>query len=171
MMLQTRIRSTNEDEAHFPITISSGTGLGKSRQLTARALAAFNFTFDQSLAQQSQNFLTYQAALAIFSTDRYGYKVAVPAGKSETLEKMRRRRRDALAGVYLDQNADSVLMLLNRVTAISWEELQRSLGIGWPETCRGVAMLASAGLCDVGSSTLRLSEFGDGVIAARRSNT
>lgn len=69
-------------------------------------------------------------------------------------------RRERLAAVVLDDTAKSILELLDRKTAVKFPDLKEETGLEWPDICRGVALLAAAEWCDVGSK-LRISVAGD----------
>ena len=78
------------------------------------------------------------------------------------------RKDNRVAAVALDSGALNILSFLDQHTSSSWSDLKEATGLDWPEICRGVAMLSGAELCDAGSATLRISEFGDRLLSESR---
>lgn len=79
----------------------------------------------------------------------------------ERLTKWEQRRRDRIAGVYLDEASLKMLGVLDRETSIRWGELTKMTGLEPSDALRVVALLASAELCEAGPLRVRLSDVGD----------
>jgi len=82
---------------------------------------------------------------------------------------LRRRRQEWLAAVNLDPQALKMLNKLDRATSIPWKDVQKEVELDWSDTCRAIALLANAALCDAGVSRLRLSARGDQLLAGMSS--
>ncbi len=78
---------------------------------------------------------------------------------------MQGQNGDSLAAVYLDVTAARLLDALNRMTSIRWGDLPDVVDGGWDDALRSVALLSRADLCDASSTSLRLSEHGERLLA------
>ena len=85
--------------------------------------------------------------------------------KLETLEKLERQHRERLAGVGLAPAAGRLLNALDRETSIRWENIPDRAECDWNEAARAVALLAGANLCEASPTRIRLSEYGDKLLA------
>ena len=81
------------------------------------------------------------------------------------LQKLERRHRERVAAVSLDSAAQRLLGALDRETSIRWEELPDRAGSDWSEASRAAALLAGANLCDASPTRIRLSDYGDKLLA------
>ena len=81
------------------------------------------------------------------------------------MQKLERQNQERLAAVYLDPIARQLLNVLNRKTSIKWEDLPDVVEGESPDILRSVVLLAGANLCDASPSRLRLSEYGDELLA------
>ena len=73
--------------------------------------------------------------------------------------------RERLAAVTLDPVAKRLLEALDRETSIRWEDLPEKADADWGEACRAAAILALANLCEASPTRIRLSEYGDKMLA------
>ncbi len=81
------------------------------------------------------------------------------------LQKLERQNRDRLAAVYMNPTARQLLDALDRKTSIKWENLLDEVEGDSPDVLRSVVLLAGANLCDASPTRLRLSEYGDKLLA------
>ena len=81
------------------------------------------------------------------------------------LEKLERLHRERLAAVMFDTVAQTLFNFLDRETSIRWEDLPNKADAKWSETCKSVALLAGANLCEVGPTRFRLTEYGDKLLS------
>ena len=70
-----------------------------------------------------------------------------------------------MAAVFLDQPALNLLNALDREISIRWENLPDRTKSDWSETSRAAALLAGANLCEVSPTRIRLSEYGNKLLA------
>ena len=82
-----------------------------------------------------------------------------------SMTKLARQRRERLAGVWLDPAARKLLTALDRETSIRWEDIPDMAECKWSEAARAAALLAGANLCEVSPTRIRLSEYGDKLLA------
>lgn len=81
------------------------------------------------------------------------------------LLKLQRQYRERLAAVWLDTTAQELLSALDQETSIKWEDLPDNTGGDWSVASRSAALLVGANLCEVSSTRIRLSEYGDKLLA------
>ena len=81
------------------------------------------------------------------------------------LQKLQRQHRERLAAVSLDPAAQKLLNALDMETSIRWEDLPDKTEGGWSEAARSAALLAGANLCEVSPTRIRLTEYGDKLLA------
>ena len=81
------------------------------------------------------------------------------------LSKLQRQHGERLAAVFLDQPALNLLNALDREISIRWENLPDRTKSDWSETSRAAALLAGANLCEVSPTRIRLSEYGNKLLA------
>lgn len=81
------------------------------------------------------------------------------------MTKLQRQHGERLAAVSLDKPALNLLNALDRETSIRWEDLPNRAESDWSEASRGAALLAGANLCEVSPTRIRLSEYGDKLLA------
>lgn len=102
-------------------------------------------------------------------TNESAYFATVPFApwlrRMAELQKLEERSRERLAGVWLDEDAQRLLGVLDRETSVPWEDLPDKTGSEWSEVCRSVGRLAGANLCEVSSNRFRLSDYGDELLA------
>lgn len=82
-----------------------------------------------------------------------------------TLAKLNRQHNERLAAVSLDDAAQRLLKALDRETSIKWEDLPERAEAEWRDAARAAAILAVANLCDASPTRIRLSEYGDKLLA------
>ena len=82
-----------------------------------------------------------------------------------SMTKLERQHRERLAGVWLDPVAQKLLTVLDRETSIRWEDIPDMAECEWSEASRAAALLAGANLCEVSPTRIRLSEYGDTLLA------
>ena len=87
------------------------------------------------------------------------------ARQLDNLPKLERQHRERLAAVSLDPVAKRLLNALDRETSIKWAELPDKAEGDWSEASRAAALLAGANLCEVSPTRIRLSEYGDKLLA------
>ncbi len=87
------------------------------------------------------------------------------ASQFDNLPKLERQHRERLAAVSLDEAAKRLLNTLNRETSIKWDDLPEKADCDWSEASRAAALLARANLCEVSPTRIRLSEYGDKLLA------
>jgi hypothetical protein len=80
------------------------------------------------------------------------------------------RIRDDIKAVLIDEKTIEALAHLNQMTSIPWEDLQKELGLDWPQTCRILASLSAARLCEPGPVRVRISVLGNELLARTRSS-
>lgn len=83
----------------------------------------------------------------------------------DNLPKLERQHRERLAAVALDPAAKKLLNALDRETSVKWEDLPDKTGGDWSEASRAAALLTGANLCEVSPTRIRLSEYGDKLLA------
>ena len=88
-----------------------------------------------------------------------------PAGRILDLVKLERQHRERLAGVWLNPIAQKLLNALDRETSIRWEDIPDKAECDWSEAAKAAALLAGANLCEVSPTRIRLSEYGDKLLA------
>lgn len=93
------------------------------------------------------------------------HQLGVVQRTMERLAKWEQRRRDRIAGVYLDEASFKMLEVLGHETSIRWDELTRMTGLEPSDAFRVVALLANAELCEVGPLRIRLSDVGDMILS------
>ena len=81
------------------------------------------------------------------------------------LMKLERQHRERLAAVSLDPSAQKLLSALDRETSIMWEDLPDRAECDWTEASRSAVLLAGANLCEASPTRIRLSEYGDKLLA------
>ena len=81
------------------------------------------------------------------------------------VQKLERQNQERLAAVYLDPTAQQLIDALDRKTAIRWEDLPNMVEGKPHDILRSVVLLAGANLCEASSTRLRLSEYGDKLLA------
>lgn len=87
------------------------------------------------------------------------------ASRFMELLKLERQHRERVAAVALDPAAQELMNALNRETSIKWDDLPDKADCDWSEASRAAALLAGANLCDVSPTRIRLSEYGDKLLA------
>ena len=87
-------------------------------------------------------------------------------GGFQELAKMLRQHEERLAAVCLDEHARKLLHVLNKETSIRWENLPDRVESDWSDAARAAALLAGANLCEAGPNRIRISEYGDQLLAA-----
>ena len=87
------------------------------------------------------------------------------ARQLDNLPKLERQHRERLAAVALDLAAKKLLNALDRETSVKWDDLPDKADSDWSEASRAAALLARANLCDVSPTRIRLSEYGDKLLA------
>ena len=85
--------------------------------------------------------------------------------KLETLEKLERQHRERLAGIGLNPIAQKLLNALDRETSIRWVDIPDKAECYWSEAAKAAALLAGANLCEVSPTRIKLSEYGDKLLA------
>ena len=75
-------------------------------------------------------------------------------------------RQERIAAVYLDEKASSLLNTLYCETSIRWSDLPDKTNGEWSAICRAVALLTSADLCLADINRIRISEYGEELVAA-----
>ena len=81
------------------------------------------------------------------------------------LMKLYRQQRERLAAVSLDPVAKRLLDTLDKETSIKWEDIPEKADADWSEASRAASMLALANLCEASPTRIRLSEYGDKMLA------
>ena len=81
------------------------------------------------------------------------------------LSKLQRQHGERLAAVCLDEHAQKLLHALDRETSIRWENLPDRVESDWSDASRAAALLAGAHLCEVSPTRIRLSEYGNKLLA------
>ena len=81
------------------------------------------------------------------------------------LLKLERQYQDRLSAVALDQTAQKLLNALNLETSVKWEGLPDKADCDWSEASKAAALLVGANLCEVSPTRIRLSEYGDRLLA------
>ena len=79
--------------------------------------------------------------------------------------KIYRQQRERLAAVALDPTAQKLLDVLNQETSIKWGDLPDKADADWSEASRAAAILCVANLCEASPTRIRLSEYGDKMLA------
>lgn len=87
------------------------------------------------------------------------------ASRFSELIKLERQHRERLAGVRLDPIAQRLLIALDQKTSIRWEDISDTAECDWSEAARAAAVLVGANLCEVSPTRIRLSEYGDKLLA------
>jgi hypothetical protein len=80
-------------------------------------------------------------------------------------QKLQRQHGERIAAVSLDPAARKLLGALDRETSIRWGDLPDRVEGDWPESCRAAALLAGANLCEASTTRIRLTEYGDKLLA------
>ena len=88
-----------------------------------------------------------------------------PSNGLAELSKSQRQHGERLAAVFLDQPALNLLYALDRETSIRWENLPDRVESDWIDASRAAALLAGAHLCEAGPNRIRLSEYGNKLLA------
>ena len=65
----------------------------------------------------------------------------------------------------MDEHAQKLLHALDRETSIRWENLPDRVESDWSDASRAAALLAGAHLCEAGPNRIRLSEYGNKLLA------
>ena len=78
---------------------------------------------------------------------------------------LHRQHSERLAAVSLDPVAKRLLRVLDRETSIRWEDLPERIEAEWEEACRAATILAIANLCEASPTRIRLSDYGDKLLA------
>ena len=81
------------------------------------------------------------------------------------LMRIYRQNRERLAAVALDDAAQRLLKALDRETSIKWEDISDKADADWSEASRAASILSLANLCEASPTRIRLSEFGDKMLA------
>ena len=81
------------------------------------------------------------------------------------VQKLERQNQERLAAVYLDPTARQLLNALDRRTSIRWEDLPDVVEGEPSDVLKSVGILAGANLCEISPTRLRLSEYGDKLLA------
>ena len=79
--------------------------------------------------------------------------------------KSQRQHRERLAAVCLDEHARKLLHALDKETSIRWENLPDRVESDWSDASKAAALLAGAHLCEAGPNRIRISEYGDQLLA------
>ena len=87
------------------------------------------------------------------------------ASRVAGLLKLERQHRERLAAVSLDPRAQKLLGALDKETSIRWEDLPDRAECDWSEASRSAVILAGANLCEASPTRIRLSEYGDRLLA------
>jgi len=87
------------------------------------------------------------------------------ASRFMELLKLERQHRERVAAVALDPAAQELMNALNRETSIKWDDLPDKADSDWAEASRAAALLAGANLSEVSPTRIRLSEYGDKLLA------
>ena len=116
----------------------------------------------------------YSLRLSVFRNSGSDMEVPVVSGQGDLsafarwavgLQKLERQNREHLAAVYMNSTARQLLGALDRKTSIKWENLLDEVKGEFPDILRSVVLLAGANLCDASPTRLRLSEYGDKLLA------
>lgn len=81
------------------------------------------------------------------------------------VQKLERQHQEHLAAVYLDPTAQQLIDALDRKTSIRWEDLPNMVEGELHDVLRSVVLLAGANVCEASPTRLRLSEYGDKLLA------
>lgn len=92
-------------------------------------------------------------------------KVSDLVSRFARLLKLERQHRERLAAVWLDSTATELLSALDQETSIKWEDLPDKADGDWSVASRSAALLVGANLCEVSVTRIRLSEYGDKLLA------
>lgn len=146
----------NRDTYPIPIMVSQGVGLGIQEpfQDMANWLWTDAITRDRSLIQG-----TGQTVASIQIRDPY------TTSGLEELIKLERQRREREAGVWLDPIAQKLLSALDKETSIRWEDIPDKAECAWTEAVRAASLLVGSNICEVSPTRIRLSEYGDKLLA------
>ena len=87
------------------------------------------------------------------------------ASKVANLLKLERQHRERVAAVALDPAAKKLLNALDRETSVKWDDLPDKADGNWSDASRAAALLARANLCEVSPTRIRISEYGDKLLA------
>ena len=87
------------------------------------------------------------------------------ARRFTSLLKLERQHRERLAAVWMNETALKLLRALDQETSIRWENLPDITESDWCEASRSAALLVGANLCEVSPTRIRLSEYGDKLLA------
>lgn len=116
----------------------------------------------------------YSRRLSVFRNSGSDMEVPVASGQGDLsafarwaveLQKLERQNREHLAAVYMNSTARQLLDALDRKTSIKWENLLDEVEGESPDILRAVVLLAGANLCNASPTRLRLSEYGDKLLA------
>ena len=83
----------------------------------------------------------------------------------QELAKMLRQHQERLVAVRLDEHARKLLHALDKETSIRWENLPDRVESDWSDASKAAALLAGANLCEAGPNRIRISEYGDQLLA------
>lgn len=81
------------------------------------------------------------------------------------VQKLERQNQERLAAVYLDPTAQQLIDALDQETSIRWEDLPNMVEGELHDVLRSVVLLAGANLCEASPTRLRLSAYGDKLLA------
>ena len=88
-----------------------------------------------------------------------------PADGLGKLSKSQRQHRERLAAVCLDEHARKLLHALDKETSIRWENLPDRVESDWSDASKAAALLSGAHLCEAGPNRIRISQYGDQLLA------
>ena len=119
----------------------------------------FGWKLDQNIGPSEQ--ATVASGLIDFSQEAF----LASGNRLASLLKLERQHRERLEAVSLDPAAQRLLSALDRETSIKWEDLPDRAHSDWTEALRSAVLLAGANLCEASPTRIRLSEYGDKLLA------
>ncbi len=75
------------------------------------------------------------------------------------------KQGERLAAVSLDPTAMRLFDVLDKETSIRWEELPGKTDSEWSKVARAMAILSGANLCEASPTRIRISDYGDRLLA------
>ena len=75
------------------------------------------------------------------------------------------KQGERLAAVSLNPTARRLLDALNKETSIRWKELPDKTDSEWSKVARAVSILSLANLCEASPTRIRISDYGDRLLA------
>lgn len=124
--------------------------------------------------KQSASLFHFSLRWGVFRNSGSDVEVPVAFGQGDLsalarwvvkVQKLERQNQERLAAVYLDPTAQQLIDALDRETSIRWEDLPDMVGGKPHDVFRSVVLLAGANLCEASPTRLRLSEYGDKLLA------